>query len=69
MVCQMPCPDRAHVFVASSVENEEQGRREVQSWANGNGYQVAASSHTFTTFRGGCRPREWTLLERGAAKS
>lgn len=65
MVYQMPCPDRAHVFVASSVENEEQARKEVRAWARGNGYKEA-SDRTFTTFQGGLRSREWTLLERGA---
>ena len=69
MVYQMPCPDKAHVFAASSVEDEEQARREVESWASGNGFQVAESSQTFTTFRGGSRSREWILLERAAAKS
>ena len=65
MVYQMPCPDRAHVFAASSVENEEQARGEVRAWADENGYRAEAAKRTFTTFRGGSQPREWTLLERG----
>ena len=69
MVYQMPCPDKAHVFAASSVDDEEQARQEVQAWASGNGYRIASMGNTFTVFGGGSRTREWVLLERARAKS
>ena len=66
MVLQMPYLDKACVFVASSVENEEQARQEVQLWANGHGYKFAQTRRTFTIFRPNAQPREWVLLERTA---
>ncbi len=67
MVYQMPCPDNAHLFAASSVENEEQARQELELWASGHGYRIAQEAETFTIFRGSNQPREWVLLERAAA--
>ena len=67
MVYQMPCPDQTHLFAASSVENEEQARQELELWASGHGYEIAQSAGTFTIFRGGNQPREWVLLEPAAS--
>ncbi len=69
MVYQMPCPDKAHVFAASSVENNEKARREVQAWASGHGYQRPQVENVFTVFRSGVQAREWVLLEREAKPS
>lgn len=66
MVLQMPCPNKARVFAASSVENEEQARQEVQRWASEQGYRPAPESRTFTIYRQDSEPREWVLLERTA---
>ena len=66
MVLQMPCADKARMFAASSVENEEQARLEVRRWANGHGYQPAKTDLTFMIYRRDAQPREWVLLERGA---
>ncbi len=64
MVLQMPYADKARVFAASSVENEEQARQEVRRWASGHGYQPAKMDRTFTIYRRDSLPREWVLLER-----
>jgi hypothetical protein len=69
MVLQMPYPDQARVFVASSDENAEQARQEVMLWASGHGYQVTPSGRTFLIFRPDAQPREWVLLERAATDS
>lgn len=66
MVLQMPYINKARIFAASSVENEEQARQEVQRWAKGHGYKPAKADRTFTIYRRGALPREWVLLERGA---
>jgi hypothetical protein len=66
MVLQMPCPDKARVFVASSVENREQARQEMRLWANDQGYRFAPKDRTFTVYRQDATPREWVLLERAA---
>ncbi len=64
MVLQMPYPERASVFVASSAESEEQARQEVKTWASGHGYHLTPAGRTFTIFRPDAAPREWILLER-----
>ena len=66
MVLQMPYADKAHLFAASSAENEEQARQEVRLWAGGQGYRPAPTGRTFTIYRRDALPREWVLLERGA---
>ena len=65
MVLQMPYANKARVFAASSVENEEYARQEVRLWASGNGYKRADRDRTFTIYRQDGMPREWVLLERG----
>lgn len=60
----MPCPDKAYVFAASSVENEEQARQEVKVWAQDEGYGAPQARRVFTVFRPDASPREWALLER-----
>ncbi len=66
MVLQMPFADKARVFAASSVENEEQARQEVRRWASDQGYRFASAGRTFTIYRQDAAPREWVLLERAA---
>ena len=67
MVLQMPYANKARVFAASSVENEEYARQEVRLWARGNGYRRANMDRTFTIYRQDGMPREWVLLERGTS--
>ena len=62
MVLQMPYPEKGSVFVASSDENKDQARQEVQNWASGQG--LAEAGRTFTIFRPDAVPREWVLMER-----
>lgn len=62
----MPYPNRSRVFVASSVENEEKARQEMQLWANGHGYRFAQEAPKFTIYRQDAQPREWVLLERAS---
>lgn len=69
MIYQMPCPDKAHVFAASSVENNEKARREVQVWASGHGYRRPQTENVFTVYRSGVSTREWVFLERDANPS
>jgi len=64
MVLQMPYVNKARVFAASSVENQEQARQEVRRWASGHGYRPASIDRTFTIYRQDALPREWVLLER-----
>ena len=64
MVVQMPCPDTTRVFAASSSDNEEQARQEVQTWADGNGYRLSQPGRPFTIYHANQPGREWALLER-----
>lgn len=64
MVYQMPCPGSKGVFVASSEPNAEQAHRELQGWAAGNGYRLAAAARAFTVYGRDQQPRQWVLLER-----
>ena len=67
MVLQMPYANKARVFAASSVENEEYARQEIRLWARGNGYRRTNVDRTFTIYRQDGMPREWVLLERGTS--
>lgn len=64
MVYQMPCPGKKSVFVASSNANSDQAHRELQGWAAGNGYCLAAAERSFMVYGHEQRPRKWVLLER-----
>lgn len=66
MVLQMPFFDKSHAFAASSSDDEAAAAREVQTWAQGNGYDMDHALRTFTTYCGGIRSRRWVLLERPA---
>ena len=66
MVYQMPCPGKNGVFVASSIPSPEQALQELQHWAAGNGYRIAAVRRSFTVYSAEQQPREWVLLERAA---
>ncbi len=69
MVVQMPCPDKDHVFAASSVENAHTALQEVQAWAAGNGYRLTQPCHPYTVYHEDHSIREWVLLERAAAQT
>ena len=64
MVVQMPCPGKARVFAASSFDDEELARQELQSWASRNGYRLTQPGRPFTIYHADHSAREWTLLER-----
>ncbi len=68
VVYQMPCPGKNGVFVASSIPSPEQALQELQHWAAGNGYRIAAVRRSFTVYSGERQPREWVLLERSQAE-
>ena len=57
-----------HTFVASSVENQKQAKREVRRWARGQGYGLPLAAPTFTIFRPDAEPREWVFLEKPTSK-
>lgn len=66
MVYQMPCPGKESIFIASSFPKPEQALRDLQGWAAGNGYRLAAIERSFTVYGQNQQPREWVLLERVA---
>ena len=59
-----PVPGKARVFAASSFDDEEQARQELQTWATGHGYRLAQPSRPFTIYHADHSAREWMLLER-----
>jgi len=69
MIVQLRCPDKAHVFAASSIENEEQARLEVLRWAIGHGYRLVQPSRPFIIYHDDRSVREWVLLERAVTDS
>jgi|GEM_PF-1114010 len=66
MVYQMPCPGKGKMFIASSFPQPEQALRDLQGWAAGNGYRLAAIERSFSVYGCDQQPRHWVLLERSA---
>ena len=64
MVLQMPCPEEQFVFVASSLEDQQQAENEILTWASSHGYRSPATDQIFTLWSRDSRRREWRLLER-----
>ena len=64
MVYRMPCPGKESMFIASSFSQPEQALKDLQGWAAGNGYRLAAVERSFTVYGLNQQPREWVLLER-----
>ena len=64
MVFEMPCPDKRFVFVASTLEDQQQADTEITTWASSHGYRTPPEDQVFTIFSKVTAVREYRLLER-----